>query len=808
MRQIKLINSNWYFSKTVKGVEKATLKEFREESIALLTYPGKLSFYNCSDWVEVNLPHTWNGNDGQDGGNDYHRGTCYYLKNVPGELLEKDKVNYLEFEGVNSTAGVYWNGKEMTIHHGGYSTFRVKIEDIQENNLLIVSADNAPNDFVYPQNADFTFYGGIYRDVKLISVDKNHFAMDFWGAPGIKVTPILDLEKNNANITIESFVELEATLLESDSKDSIKVITTILDAEGNVISKKAKVKRQQESKEESGKVRKVTGIKRIPVAKEEFTVSGPRLWNGLEDPYLYTAKAELVINGEVKDAIETRFGCRTCEFNAEKGFLLNGKVYPLRGVSRHQDRPEIGNALTKEMHEEDLNLILEMGANTVRLAHYQHAQYFYDLCDEKGMILWAEIPYITTHMPKGRENTVSQMKELIYQNYNHPSIVTWGLSNEITANGAREKTLLENHYELNQLAHKLDATRPTTMAVITMCGKDEEIVHISDIVSYNHYFGWYGGTVDMYGPWFDEFHKKYPKKPIGISEYGCEALDWHTSNPAQGDYTEEYQAYYHEELIKMIDKRPYLWATHVWNMFDFAADARAEGGENGMNHKGLVSFDRKYKKDAFYAYKAWLSKEPMIHICSKRYVDRVENDTKITVYSNLPEVELWVNGELVEKQTKGEYPFFYFQVKNKGKSVITARAGEYQDEIHIRKVEEFNEDYRMKEEGEVLNWFEITAPAGYYSINDTIGDIMKSVKGTILLGVVLKSMLSRRVSDDKKEQKASENRIKLNKGIIQMVQGFTVKRAISMAAMMGIQPLSKEEMLAVNSKLNRVKRNN
>ena len=806
MRQVKLINGNWYFSKTAKGVEKATLKEFKEESIALLTYPGKMVFHNCSDWVEVTLPHTWNGSDGQDGGNDYYRGTCYYLKNVPGELLEKDKINYLEFDGVNSSATVYWNGQEMTVHHGGYSTFRVKIEDIQETNLLIVAADNAPNDFVYPQNADFTFYGGIYRDVKIVSVEKNHFAMDFWGASGIKVTPIVDLDKNQAKVTVESFVELEDKFFEADGKDSIKVKTFLMDAKGNVIFEQAKVKRQQNASGEAKKQETQLGERRVPVAKEEFIIENPHLWDGLKDPYLYTAGAELWINGELADKVESRFGCRKCEFDAEKGFLLNGKAYPLRGVSRHQDRPEVGNALTKEMHEEDMDLILEMGANTIRLAHYQHAQYFYDLCDEKGMVIWAEIPYITTHMPKGRENTITQMKELIYQNYNHPSIVTWGLSNEITANGAREKTLLENHYELNQLVHKLDSTRPSTMAVITMCGKEEEIVHISDIVSYNHYFGWYGGSVDMYGPWFDEFHKKYPKKPIGISEYGCEALDWHTSNPVQGDYTEEYQAYYHEELIKMIDKRPYLWATHVWNMFDFAADARAEGGENGMNHKGLVTFDRKYKKDAFYAYKAWLSKDPFVHICGKRYVDRVEDITKVTVYSNLNEVELLVNGEVVETQTRGEYPFFYFRVKNDGESTITARAGNCQDEAHIRKVDEFNEDYRMKEEGEVLNWFEITAPAGYYSINDTIGDIMKSAKGTLLLGVILKSMLDRRESDTKKEKKASENQIKINKNIIKMVQGFTVKRALSMTGMLGIQPLTKEEMLEINRKLNKVRK--
>ena len=802
MRNIQILNSNWYFSKTAVGVEKATLEEFLEESVALLTYPGRMVFYHCSDWEEITLPHTWNGYDGQDGGNDYHRGTCYYLKQVSGELLDQNKVNYLEFEGVNSSAGVYWNGKKMLVHHGGYSTFRVKIEDIKEQNLLIVTADNSPNDFVYPQNADFTFYGGIYRDVKIVSVEKSHFSMDYWGSTGLKITPVIDLGNNQASICVESFLDLEEEFLKKESTASIKVKTTLMDALGKELAVNVKTKKDAKSNPlESGQ-----SVKKTVVAKEEFLIENPHLWNGIKDPYLYHIKAELIVEGEVQDQVESSFGCRKTEFDSEKGFLLNGKEYPLRGVSRHQDRPDVGNALTKEMHEEDMNLILEMGANTIRLAHYQHAQYFYDLCDQKGMIVWAEIPYITTHMPKGRENTITQMKELIHQNYNHPCIVTWGLSNEITANGAREKTLLENHYALNELVHKLDPTRPTTMAVITMCGKDEEIVHISDIVSYNHYFGWYGGTVDMYGAWFDAFHKKYPKKPIGISEYGCEALDWHTSEPVQGDYTEEYQAYYHEELIKMIHERPYLWATHVWNMFDFAADARAEGGENGMNHKGLVTFDRRYKKDAFYAYKAWLSEEKFVHICGKRYIDRVEDVTKVTVYSNQDVVELYSNGELVEKQTKGEFPFFYFQVKNEGESTLVAVAGDCQDESKLRKVEEFNEAYRMKEEGEVLNWFEITAPTGYYSINDTIGDIMKSPRGTLLLGLILKSMMSRRESDQKKEKKASENQIRLNKSIIQMVQGFTVKRALAMTGMMGIKPLTKEEMLDINTKLNKIKK--
>ncbi len=342
--------------------------------------------------------------------------------------------------------------------------------------------------------------------------------------------------------------------------------------------------------------------------------------------------AELLKDGEKTDEISVRFG-RQLFHRPAKGIYLNGKPCPLRGVWRHQDRPGIGNALTEKEHREDMDLICELGANTIRLAHYQHSRVFYDLCDERGMAVWAEIPYISRHMPGGRENTVSQMKELIYQNINHPSIIVWGLSNEITMNGASDSSLIENHRMLNDLVHKIDPTRPTTIAVLSMCDPGEEYVRIPDVLSYNHYFGWYGGKTDMYGPWFDKFHKKYPDRAVGMSEYGCEALNWHTSDPQQGDYTEEYQAKYHEDVIRQIAVRPWLWSTHVWNMFDFAADARSEGGENGMNHKGLVTFDRKYKKDSFYAYKAWLSDEPFVHICGKRYIDRPESVTSVTVYT-------------------------------------------------------------------------------------------------------------------------------------------------------------------------------
>ena len=417
-------------------------------------------------------------------------------------------------------------------------------------------------------------------------------------------------------------------------------------------------------------------------------------------------------------------------------------------------------------------------------------------------------------MPNGLDNTISQMKELIIQNYNHPCIVTWGLSNEITLNGASDESMVNNHRILNDLVHKLDKTRLTTMAVVTMCDPSSEYVQIPDVVSFNHYFGWYGGTTSMNGEWFDKFHKDYPNIAVGLSEYGCEALNWHTSTPTQGDYTEEYQAYYHEELIKQISTRQYIWATHLWNMFDFAADARAEGGENGMNHKGLVTFDRKYKKDAFYAYKAWWSKEPVLHICSKRYIDRVEDKTKVTIYSNQDEVELFANGVSVGKQSKGEYPFFYFEVNNEGETTLLAKAGDLEDTATIRKVDKMNESYVMKEEAAVINWFEIEAPAGYLSVNDTVGEVWSTFRGkfTLLkLALSLKKALSSKESNQDSKNKKGKKKMEIMgmpvtmdslKSMMKIAAGFPIKRVFSMIG----SKIPKETILALNKKLNKIKK--
>ncbi|MBQ4153707.1 MAG: glycoside hydrolase family 2 protein [Clostridia bacterium] len=719
-----------------------------------------------TNWDFVNIPHSWNAIDGQDGDNDYFRGTAYYVKSLNKMDLPEADEYYLELQGANSSADVYINGKHLAHHDGGYSTWRVNVTEALEGaNLLVIAVDNAANDRVYPQMADFTFYGGIYRDVNLICVNATHFDLDYYGGPGIKITP--EIEGDKAKVEVEVYL--------TNSKMGQTVRYTLFDREGKEIA-------SCDSDD----------------TKVELEIENVHLWQGRRDPYLYTAKAEILDDGEVLDCVTSRFGCRSFKIDPENGFILNGEEYPLRGVSRHQDRWGVGNALLPEHHEEDIGLIMEMGATTIRLAHYQHSQYFYDLCDEKGLVIWAEIPYISKHMPTGRENTISQMKELITQNYNHPSIVVWGLSNEIGIGGS-DDDLLENHRILNDMCHEMDKTRLTTIAAVSMCKIDDPYLQIPDVVSYNHYFGWYGGETSMNGPWFDNFHKTHPNIPIGCSEYGCEALNWHTSTPMQGDYTEEYQAYYHEELIKQFFSRKYLWATHVWNMFDFGADARNEGGENGQNHKGLVTFDRKYKKDSFYAYKAWLSDEPFVHLCGKRYVDRVEEVTKVTVYSNLPEVELFANGVSIGKKTAEDH-FFYFEVPNKGETVLTAVAGEFKDEGKIRKVETFNEDYRLVEKGAILNWFDIDAPEGYLSLNDKMCDVISTMKGKLLFMSLMGKFMGGK--DGKMEAAGFE----VGPEMMSMMGGFTVLRLFTlMGGMMDVK-FTKEQLLDLNAKLNKIKR--
>ena len=664
-----------------------------------------------ADWQTVQLPHSWNAIDGQDGNGSYDRGKYWYAKTfeTPKQPLPGGKV-FVEILAAGQQATVYVNGTEVTYHEGGYSTFRADITSLckeEGENLLVVACSNEYKDSVYPQSADFTFYGGLYRGVNLISVPEAHFDLEYYGGPGIQVTP-KPCDCGGATFEIVTYVK--------NTDENFTVLYSVLDAEGKEVASGC---RPADS----------TGITLyVPDAKK---------WD-IDSPYLYTVKAALQRRNETFDEISTRAGVRSFSCDPQKGFIINGKETPLRGVSRHQDMLYKGNALTKEDHYRDAELIKELGANTIRLAHYQHNQYFYDACDELGFIVWAEIPFISVFNkdPEAHQNCISQLKELIIQNYNHPSICFWGISNEILIGGISEK-LVENHKELNALAKELDPTRLTTIAHVSMTPVESPMHHITDVESYNHYFGWYGGKMEDNGPWLDNFHKVHPDICLGLSEYGCEGIiTYHGPNPACKDYSEEYQALYHEHMAKVLDERPWIWSSHVWNMFDFGCAARNEGGVAGRNNKGLVTIDRKTKKDSYYIYKAYWNKEPMVHLCGKRYAQRAGETTQIRVYSNLPTVTLYLNGEKVGEQT-AEKVFVFEVALADGFNTIVAEAGDLKDTMTLEKVEKEPSIYVLPEVNEraegVANWFKTVGdmdlkapmefPEGMYSIKDTMEEL-------------------------------------------------------------------------------------
>lgn len=730
MRTTHLFNENWYFTKENAGV------------------PGKLL------GEPVTLPHTWNAVDGQDGKNDYYRGTCWYTKSLR-VTCGPDEEAWLEFRGAAMTAEVYLDGEKLCRHQGGYSTFRVNVTPwAGREALLAVSVDNSPGGTVYPQKADFTFYGGIYRDVYLITLPKLHFSLDYMGAPAIKVTPTVSPEGTSATVTVETWQNADTE------------VTVTLGAQTKAVPS-------------------VQGH-----ARAEFTLSPVHLWDGVQDPYLYQAEATLASG----DRIETAFGCRSFSMDPRKGFLLNGRQYPLCGAARHQDRQGLGNALTEKEHREDLALLLEMGANTVRLAHYQHDQYFYELCDRAGLVVWAEIPYITQHLSGGQENTLSQMEELVVQCYNHPSIVCWGLSNEVTATGGVSPELVENHRLLNDLCHRLDTTRPTTMAHVFMLDPADPFVMLPDIRSYNLYYGWYVGEKEENDAWFDNFHRDHPDAVIGLSEYGADANPaYQSAEPEKGDWSEGYQALYHEHMLKMWQQRPYIWAMHCWNMFDFGADGRDEGGKPGQNQKGLVTFDRKTKKDAFYIYKAYLSREPFVHLCGSRYVNRHEETTRIKVYSNQPSVTLYMDGAEISTQTGDKV--FQWEVKLTGQHAFTAQADDCRDTMTIRKVSQRDMSYYKNPEA-VANWFDtapIAHPKGYFSIYSTMGEVSANPQAAAVIAPIQERVLAA-YGDVAKG-------IQLPQHIVEAQMRMSVEAAFKQMGNL----VSREDLLEVNRQLNQIR---
>lgn len=731
MRIITQICDSWKFKK---------IKEIPE------LYP--------EDWEDVLLPHTWNAIDGQDGGDDYWRGKGVYVRKLKKSELPVSDQHYLEIEGSNSSASVYLNGILLGSHDGGYSLWRVDLTDaLKEENLLVITCDNSPDDEVYPQMADFTFYGGLYRKVNVISVPHEHFELIEDGMPGISITALTDPAHRTAHVTV-----------------SVKH-----NAEYAYITVEGKTEKVRET--------------------AEFDLNNVHLWNGTKDPYLYTAKAQL----ESGDEVSARFGCRQFRIDAEEGFFLNGCSYPLHGVSRHQDREGIGSALSAEHHLEDIDLICEMGANAVRLAHYQHDQYFYDLCDERGLVVWTEIPYISKHTESGCSNTVSQMRELIIQNYNHPSIAVWGISNEVTIGGPLNKDMLVNHRLLNDLVHHLDPYRLSTMAVLGETDITSEYTHIPDCVGVNTYLGWYKGSAGENGPLLDQMHKAAPEIPLCISEYGCEALDYHNPQPSAGDYSEEYQMLFHEQLISQIKSRKYLWGTFVWNMFDFGSDRRDEGGCKGRNNKGLITFDRKRKKDAFYVYKAWLSEKPFVHICSKRYVKRTENPAEVKICSNMKSVELIVNGISAGTQYS-DSGVFRFTIANEGESRLCAKAGECIDEAIIIHAYSPDPLYSF-EKTAVHNWFETGNDLSCYSLNCRIEELLACEEAASVLCGTLAEMMKNNPRIPAEPAAASA----VIAGMLKQWGGMKALNVLESFIKNGL-PITHEDINTLNRKLEKIRK--
>ena len=726
-------------------------------------------------FASVELPHTWNALDGQDGGSDYWRGVGVYEIDLPNPT--EGKKQYIELKGANHVATVYCNGRELGTHKGGFSTFRYELTPAMkaEGNKVTVSVTNAKSD-VYPQNADFTFYGGLYRDVNFVEVNKAHFDLLKHGTDGVFVTP---------HATGKTRVDLFPV-----NACGCDVVVKLKDAEGNVVA---------EGKEAATCHTVV-----------KLTVKAPHLWNSMEDPYCYSCEASIVNGEEVLDTVEITYGYRGFHVDPERGFFLNGKSYPLHGVSRHQDRLDKGWAISKADHEQDAALIKEVGANTIRLAHYQHDQYFYDICDREGFVLWAEIPFISEFLTSkdAYDNTISQMTELVAQNYNHPSIFFWGISNEITITGESE-ALYRNLTDLHALCKKLDPSRLTTMAEVSMVPMDSEHVYITDVLSYNHYFGWYVGEVEDNAEWFDTFHKLNPDRALGVSEYGSEnVLMWHSAEPENHDYTEEYASYYHHEMLKTFATRPYLWSTHVWNCFDFAADARDEGGVIGRNNKGLITYDRKLKKDAFFIYKAYWTTEPMVHVAGRRFADRAPEERNVTVYTNCPKVTLFVNGTEVETKEAVDHAVVFENVPlNDGANEVTAKTccGAV-DTITLNGVAEHNYAYDLPEGNEGANWFDDPAavaarkakklnyPKGYYSIKDKVGVLASNPQTAAILQEMMAAVMGG----------AQEGMVSMSSMGEEMQQFMNMMTLSNLLKMMGGDKVSADAKYELNEKLNKI----
>lgn len=630
--------------------------------------------------MRVDLPHTWNPQDALVGKIDYKRGIGNYTRTLEIPSEWKGKRLFLKFEGANSVTHVFINGKHIGEHRGGYSAFVFEITEQVKygtKNTLLVRVNNGEQLDVMPLVGDFNFYGGIYRDVSLITTSEVCIAPHDHASPGVFLVQRAVSEKKadvTARIDLSNNKSVNA---------QVKLQLTVSDGKKTVL---------QQEKEIS--IAAHTSIVQDSIC---FTINNPRLWNGTVDPFLYQATVSLLQNGKVIDSIQQPLGLRYFHIDPSKGLILNGKHLRLQGVCRHQERAETGNALLPAHHEEDVNIMLEMGANAVRLAHYPQAEYLLNLLDKKGIVAWSEIPFIGpggyadkgfVDSPSFRENGKLQLRELIRQNYNHPSIICWGLFNELKEEGDNPIAYIR---ELNALAHIEDTTRPTTAA----SNQSSEMNYITNLIAWNRYDGWYGSTPTTLATFLDNMHAKRPELCIGVSEYGAGASIRHQQDtliqttPTSRWHPENWQTYYHMENWKIIQARPFVWGSFIWNLFDFGAAHRTEGDRSGINDKGLVTHDRKIRKDAFYFYKAnWNKKEPMIYLAEKRIIQRSRSKQTFMAFTTAPRAELFINGRSMGiQQTDSVATVIWKNIELKSGSneikVITADKSKMSDEIVV-----------------------------------------------------------------------------------------------------------------------------
>ena len=608
--------------------------------------------FDDAGWDTVRIPHTWNALDGQDGGGNYVRGDGWYRLRFPSSPAWQGRRVFFECDGAIKIAEVWLNGHRLGRHDGGYARFRFDLTPAlatASENLLVIRVNNELNGIV-PLGGDFTMFGGIYRHARLVVVEPIHFALLDYASSGV----YLDTHDITAD---RALVDLRALVVnETGATTKAIVRATLRDANGQSVA--------------VAETRIDLPSEKTSTIKATLTLPHPKLWQGRTTPILYYAEVLVVVAGREIDRVTESFGVRTFAFDPANGFSLNGHPYSLHGVNRHQDRLDLGYAISEAEHREDMALIEELGATTIRLCHYQHDPFFYDLCDQRGMIVWAELGFVGAMLENNAafaDNAVEQLRELIRQNYNRPSIVCWSVGNETTNEQMTSATAL-----LRQLAVVVkteDPHRPSTYA--SHHKPDDTRNFVSDILAFNKYFGWYSGDYSKFGPWLDDFHAKNPDRPIGISEYGAGASVFqHEQNPpprpstqAKGPWhPEEWQNEYHEQAWLALKSRPYLWGTYIWNMFDFASDGRAEGNTAGRNDKGLVTYDRRTRKDAFFWYKANWTTEPLVYITSRRDSLRLTPKTEVKIYSNCDSVELWFNGTSLGRKTSDDHRFIWKDV--------------------------------------------------------------------------------------------------------------------------------------------------